>query len=108
MAKKETQKSNNPTGKILYLWERGKHGLILKIGERWLWFRYAFDEDKKLATKQEMHELMELYLARNDEEIDQLEAEREKGHRKPKTPRQSHLEALKDSELNEYISGMGK
>jgi translation machinery-associated protein 16 len=80
----------------------------LKIGERWLWFRYAFDEDKKLATKQEMHELMELYLARNDEEIDQLEAEREKGHRKPKTPRQSHLEALKDSELNEYISGMGK
>ncbi|RCH80570.1 hypothetical protein CU097_004936, partial [Rhizopus azygosporus] len=45
MARKEQQKSVNP------------------IGDRWLWFRYAFDEEKKAATMKDMHELIKLYLA---------------------------------------------
>ncbi len=77
------------------------------IGERWIWFRYAFEEDKVVATKAELHELVELYLERHNEEIKELEQDRHKGHKKPKTPRQDHLEALKISEDNEYKSGIG-
>ncbi|KAI8978941.1 translation machinery-associated protein 16 [Pilobolus umbonatus] len=88
LAKKESQRAHNP------------------IGDRWLWFRYIFDEDKITATKEEMHELIELYLMRHDEEIEELEAERHKGHKKPKSPRQILLETLREQELNEYNSGM--
>ncbi|KAI8371879.1 translation machinery-associated protein 16 [Blakeslea trispora] len=88
LAVQEKKKQNNPTG------------------ERWIWFRYAFDEDKTIATKAEMHELIETYLSRHDEEIETLENDRNKAHRRPKTPRQELLESIKQSELNEYISGM--
>ncbi|ORE01036.1 hypothetical protein BCV72DRAFT_246239 [Rhizopus microsporus var. microsporus] len=88
MARKEQQKSVNP------------------IGDRWLWFRYAFDEEKKAATMKDMHELIKLYLARNDDEINTLEKERARGHKKPKSPRQHFLEALKEREANEYVSGL--
>ncbi|KAG2197324.1 hypothetical protein INT47_012754, partial [Mucor saturninus] len=88
LAKKEIQKANNP------------------IGERWIWFRYAFEEDNTVATKAEMHELIEAYLVRHDDEIAELEQERYKGHKKSKGPRQDQLEALRISESNEYISGM--
>ncbi|KAI9273643.1 translation machinery-associated protein 16 [Sporodiniella umbellata] len=88
MAKKEKQKSVNP------------------IGDRWLWFRYAMDEDKTVITRPEIHDLIEIYLARNDEELEELENSRNKGHRTPKTPRQDLLEALKLREANEYISGL--
>ncbi|KAI8061861.1 translation machinery-associated protein 16 [Gilbertella persicaria] len=88
LAAQEKKKSNNP------------------IGERWIWFRYAFDEDKSVATKADMHELIEIYLTRHDEEIDTLESDRNKGHRKPKTPRQELLESIRQSEMNEYVSGM--
>ncbi|KAG2229836.1 hypothetical protein INT48_001084 [Thamnidium elegans] len=90
LQKKENQKANNP------------------MGERWIWFRYAFEEDKVVATKPEMHELVEAYLVRHDDEIEELEQDRHRGHKKPKGPRQDHLEALRISERNEYISGMGK
>ena len=80
----------------------------MKKGERYIWFRYAFEEDKVVATKPEMHELIEQYLSRHDDEIAELEQDRNKGHRKPKAPRQDQLEALKISECNEYISGLGK
>jgi translation machinery-associated protein 16 len=82
--------------------------LIFLTGERWIWFRYAFEEDKTVATKPEMHELIEQYLVRHDDEIEELEQDRNKGHRKPKGPRQDFLESLRISEQNEYISGMGK
>lgn len=92
---------------------RGNSNLINRIdfnsGERWIWFRYAFEEDKTVATKAEMHELIEQYLQRHDEEIEALNQDRNKlGHRKPKSPRQDLLESLRLSEQNEYISGMGK
>ncbi|KAI8981789.1 hypothetical protein BDF20DRAFT_986804 [Mycotypha africana] len=89
MSEKEKKKAANPKG------------------ERWVWFRYAFDEEKPAATKAELQELVEIYLQRHDEEINELEAARTRGHnRKAKTPRQEFLEALKESETNEYIAGM--
>lgn len=77
-----------------------------KLGERWLWFRYAFEEDKPVATKPEMHELIELYLERHDEEINELEKDRNRGHKKPKNARQQLLESIKAREASEYTSGM--
>lgn len=56
----------------------------------------------------DMHELIKLYLARNDDEINTLEKERARGHKKPKSPRQHFLEALKERESNEYVSGLGQ
>ncbi|KAI7906230.1 uncharacterized protein BX663DRAFT_558765 [Cokeromyces recurvatus] len=88
LAQQEKKKQNNP------------------IGERWLWFREAFGEEKSAATKAEMHQLIELYLQRHDEEIEHLEQERHRGHKKPKSSRQELLESIRDSEKNEYISGM--
>lgn len=55
-----------------------------------------------------MHELVEAYLVRHDDEIEELEKDRYKGHKKPKGPRQDNLEALRISERNEYTSGIGK
>lgn len=71
-----------------------------------MWFRYAFEEDKPVATKPEMHELIELYLERHDEEISDLEKDRSRGHKKPKNARQQLLESIKAREASEYISGM--
>ncbi|OAD05535.1 hypothetical protein MUCCIDRAFT_80621 [Mucor lusitanicus CBS 277.49] len=88
LAVKEKNKANNP------------------LGERWLWFRYAFEEDKSVATKPEMHELIELYLERHDDEINELEKDRSRGHKKPKNARQQLLESIKAREASEYISGM--
>ena len=56
----------------------------------------------------DMHELIQLYLARNDDEINTLEKERARGHKKPKSSRQHFLEALKERESNEYVSGLGQ
>ncbi|KAG2221256.1 hypothetical protein INT45_012377, partial [Circinella minor] len=74
--------------------------------ERWLWFRYALDESNLCATKEQVHELIQLYLKRHDDELEQLEQERKKkgGHRK-KVPRHDILTALKISEESEYASG---
>jgi translation machinery-associated protein 16 len=55
-----------------------------------------------------MHELVELYLERHNEEIELLDQERHKGHKKPKSPRQQLLESIRTTEENEYRSGMGK
>ena len=53
-----------------------------------------------------MHELIELYLERHAEEIDDLEKDRSRGHKKPKNARQQLLESIKAREASEYISGM--
>lgn len=55
-----------------------------------------------------MHELVEAYLVRHEDEIEELEKDRHRGHKKPKGPRQDHLEALRISEQSEYVSGIGK
>lgn len=81
--------------------------IVYVIGERWLWFRYAIEEDRVTVTKPEIYELIDMYLTRNDEELEELEQNRNKEHRTPKTPRQDFLEALKLREVNEYESGIG-
>ncbi|KAI9494835.1 hypothetical protein BDB00DRAFT_292696 [Zychaea mexicana] len=74
--------------------------------ERWLWFRFALEESQTCATKEQVHELIDMYLKRHDHELEQLELDRKKkgGHRK-KVPRHDILTALRASEESEYASG---
>lgn len=60
-----------------------------------------------MATKDEIHELIQDYLQRHDEEIEQLEKERNGRHKRPKSSRQITLESLIESEKSEYASGLG-
>ncbi|CDH57117.1 ring finger domain-containing protein [Lichtheimia corymbifera JMRC:FSU:9682] len=74
--------------------------------ERWLWFRYALDESIQCATKQQIHDLIEMYIERNDEQLQTLEAERQKLMHKRKDPKYDLLVANKELDLNEYKSGI--
>ncbi|KAI9014429.1 hypothetical protein CLU79DRAFT_767559 [Phycomyces nitens] len=73
--------------------------------ERWLWFRYALDESLPIATMKEMHDLVEMYLERNNDELEKLVKDRQIGGRRPKTKRELLLLALIESERAEYKSG---
>ncbi|KAF7731456.1 translation machinery-associated protein 16 [Apophysomyces ossiformis] len=88
LEKKSNERSNNPKA------------------ERWLWFRFAFDESLSFATKADIHDLIDMYLKRNDEELQKLREERESSSfKRPKSSRENLLEALIQSERAEYVSG---
>ncbi|KAJ1964971.1 translation machinery-associated protein 16, partial [Dimargaris xerosporica] len=72
--------------------------------ERYLWFRYAMDEERDTLTLSELHELMESYIARNDEEIQTLKDSRRKGQPPPK--KLQMLETLRKQNQSEYANGM--
>ncbi|KAG0173009.1 hypothetical protein DFQ28_006345 [Apophysomyces sp. BC1034] len=74
--------------------------------ERWLWFRFAFDDALPSATRADIHELIDMYLKRNDEELQKLREDRESSSfKRPKSSRETLLEALIASEHAEYVSG---
>ncbi|KAL1916660.1 uncharacterized protein VTP21DRAFT_5364 [Calcarisporiella thermophila] len=78
----------------------GKNPLV----ERYLWFRYAMDEEVACLSKSEVHDLIEMYLNRHNEELKELQSTRREG--RPKSPREDLLEALIKKERQEYISGL--
>ncbi|KAJ2957423.1 hypothetical protein NQZ79_g6844 [Umbelopsis isabellina] len=71
--------------------------------DRYLWFKFALDDTLPCATTEELHSLIQMYLCRHDEELENLQALR-KGSR-PKTSRQDILEALIKKEKDEYEKG---
>ncbi|KAG9298862.1 hypothetical protein G9A89_015883 [Geosiphon pyriformis] len=73
--------------------------------ERIQWFRYALDESLPCATKSEIYDLIEMYISRNDCELDQLKSLHRNGQR-PKAAREDMLEALKKKELAEFKNGL--
>ncbi|KAI8064733.1 hypothetical protein BC940DRAFT_305214 [Gongronella butleri] len=75
------------------------------IAARWLWFRYALDEDQEETTIDGMHELIQAYIERNSEEMEQLQAQR-KITKRPKSQREHLIEATMTSDKDEYRSGM--
>ncbi|RUP24688.1 hypothetical protein BC936DRAFT_138901, partial [Jimgerdemannia flammicorona] len=74
--------------------------------ERWLWFRYALDDTLPCATRLELHDLIDMYLKRHDEELTELKALHRKGQR-PKAAREDLLIALIKKERDEYAKGFG-
>lgn len=77
--------------------------------ERHLWLIDALQDSAALASLSTMHSLVQAWLARNDDEIDELEkARKERGSwRKAegKSQRQMNLEAQRETDALEYKSG---
>ncbi|KAG0263047.1 hypothetical protein DFQ27_001979 [Actinomortierella ambigua] len=76
------------------------------IAERILWFRYAVSDEIESLTRPEMHQLIDEYLARNNEELEQLKALHRPGKVRPKAAREDLLAALIEREHKEYVSGI--
>ncbi|CAO3661761.1 unnamed protein product [Umbelopsis ramanniana] len=72
--------------------------------DRYLWFKFALDDALPCASSDELHSLIEMYLSRNDEELEKLQALR-KDSKRPKGNRQDMLEALVKKEHDEYDNG---
>ncbi|CAI2188438.1 6012_t:CDS:2, partial [Funneliformis geosporum] len=73
------------------------------IVERLLWFRYALDDAFPCATKAEVYDLIELYIARNDDDISKFDSP--KSVHKTKSSKKFLLDALKLKEKREYMEG---
>lgn len=79
-----------------------------KLNRRWI-DRIFFCQDRLPATLhplelEEVQEIVEEYLARHDEELEQLKAERRAG--RPPSTRQTLLEQQKTVDAQEYESGL--
>ncbi|ORY98130.1 translation machinery-associated protein 16 [Syncephalastrum racemosum] len=74
--------------------------------ERWLWFRFALDENLPCASEEHVHELIRMYIDRTDDELEELEKKASKAMHRQKSPKIEVLKSLKHSEENEYESGM--
>ncbi|KAF2481826.1 translation machinery-associated protein 16 [Neohortaea acidophila] len=79
-----------------------------KLNRRWI-DRVFFCQDRLPATLhplglEEVQEIVEEYLARHDEELEQLKAERRAG--RPPSTRQTLLEQQKTVDAQEYESGL--
>ncbi|KAH8550351.1 translation machinery-associated protein 16 [Umbelopsis sp. PMI_123] len=72
--------------------------------DRWLWFKFALDDSLPCASSEELHSLIDMYLSRNDDELEKLQAQR-KDSKRPKSSRQDLLEALIKKEREEYDKG---
>ncbi|KAJ3181090.1 hypothetical protein HDU85_003795 [Gaertneriomyces sp. JEL0708] len=75
-----------------------------RIAERVLWFKYALPEDTPAATNELVHEIIQLYIQRNDDEIQQVQSKWRKNQ--PKPARLDLLLLLKQKDMDEYRDGM--
>lgn len=79
--------------------------------DRHLHFIHAISDDVEAVSLPELHQILQDYINRDEEEIVELEAERkERSWRKQegKTKRELELEQQKIEELGEYRSGFGE
>ncbi|KAJ1916510.1 translation machinery-associated protein 16 [Tieghemiomyces parasiticus] len=76
---------------------------ISVTAERYMWFRYAMDDDKKVLTNEDVHELIMMYIDRNDEEIAKFESERRKDQ--PLHKSAEAMKFVKKQNQGEYKSG---
>ncbi|CAO3671649.1 unnamed protein product [Umbelopsis vinacea] len=72
--------------------------------DRWLWFKFALDDTLPCASSDELHSLIQMYLSRNDDELEKLQALR-KDNTRPKSSRQDLVEAMIRKEYDEYDQG---
>ncbi|KAI3652689.1 hypothetical protein MP228_002114 [Amoeboaphelidium protococcarum] len=77
---------------------------ILPIVEKWKWFRKESGKlQQQSLSVQQCHSLIQLYIERNDGEIESLQQSRVHGSvRRPKPPRLTLLEMMRQKDLNEY------
>ncbi|KAJ3039546.1 hypothetical protein HDV00_012122 [Rhizophlyctis rosea] len=70
--------------------------------ERTLWFKFAVPEDINVATPELVHDIIQQYIGRNDEEIAKLRATLRKN--RPRPARLDLLETLRAKDLQEYAT----
>ncbi|KAI8813283.1 translation machinery-associated protein 16 [Cladochytrium replicatum] len=73
--------------------------------ERIVYFRLAVPDDKQCATFDELHEYIQLYISRNDDEMKKLTENVRPG--RPRPPKLDLLESLKKKDIAEYEKGFG-
>lgn len=76
-----------------------------RVADRLSWFKYALADDIVVATNDQVHEIIEMYIARNDEEIQDIRGKLRKG--RPKPSRLDLLENLRAKDIQEYNNGIG-
>ncbi|KAJ3171139.1 hypothetical protein HDU88_008175 [Geranomyces variabilis] len=75
-----------------------------RIVDRMLWFKYALDDDLVAATLEHAHEVVRMYIARHDDEIDEIVARLRKG--RPPPGRLELLRNLRAKDQQEYNNGI--
>ncbi|KAJ3077666.1 hypothetical protein HK102_005049 [Quaeritorhiza haematococci] len=71
--------------------------------DRILYFKFAVSEDLTVATMDDVHEVVKMYIERNDDEITTLKSQLRKG--RPKPPKLEMLEQIKANDQRDYENG---
>ncbi|KAJ3282856.1 hypothetical protein HDU79_009610 [Rhizoclosmatium sp. JEL0117] len=72
--------------------------------DRMVWFKYALPDEVEAATPELVHDLIDQYINRNEDEIEELKSQIRPN--RPKPPRIQLLEMLKGKDMHEYRTGM--
>lgn len=75
------------------------------LGEKLLWFQERINSEFKEMTAEVLHELIQLYLARFDEELEQIQLKHSVGQRvnRQHASREDVIISTKKRELEEYL-----
>ncbi|KAJ3107325.1 hypothetical protein HDU96_007940 [Phlyctochytrium bullatum] len=71
--------------------------------DRMVFFKFALPDDVKMATLEMAHDIIEQYIARNDDEIKEMTESLRPG--KPKPPKLIQLQSLREKDVQEYNAG---
>ncbi|KAJ2940205.1 hypothetical protein O0L34_g11772 [Tuta absoluta] len=76
------------------------------IGEKIMWFKERIPEECTVCTKEQVLELIQTYLARFDEELQQIALKNSIGHRKGRqhASREDIINITKKKELEEFLT----
>jgi translation machinery-associated protein 16 len=73
-----------------------------------VWFKYAIDPDVECYSDMAaIHELIQMYIERNQEEIGELRKLHRKGQPRPKASREDMIIAVAEKDNLEYDTGFG-
>jgi translation machinery-associated protein 16 len=78
----------------------------MRAVDRMVWFKYALSDELSSASMDQLHELVQLYIERNDEEISSLKDSLRPG--RPKPNKLIMLELLRSKDAKEYEVGICK
>lgn len=85
--------------------KKGERDVLIKNPkvERALWFKFACDPEAKLLSKDQMYELIDMYLSRHDAELESLRLTRQgKQHTAKPSSREAFITALIEKEKKEF------
>lgn len=96
---KKLNRNEKKSGKKL-----GTHIKNNLIGEKIMWFKERIPENSEVLTKEQVLELIENYLARFDDEMDQIALKNSIGQRKNRqhASREDMINITKKNELTEF------